>query len=122
MEVFVMADVKIYASDDLNCSNLGLGVLTGVTECEVTHTLNNQWECVFSIKINSQHYSEIGFGKKIKVKADEKAGYQQFRIYKITKPDLKGIVKVYCEHVSYELSRLTVKPFEADNQSATAAI
>lgn len=117
-----MGDVKIYASDDLNCSNLGLGVLTGVTECEVTHTLNNQWECVFSIKINSQHYSEIGFGKKIKVKADEKAGYQQFRIYKITKPDLKGIVKVYCEHVSYELSRLTVKPFEADNQSATAAI
>ena len=117
-----MGDVKIYASDDLNCSNLGLGVLTGVTECEVTHTLNNQWECVFSIKINSQHYSEIGFGKKIKVKADEQAGYQQFRIYKITKPDLKGIVKVYCEHVSYELSRLTVKPFEADNQSATAAI
>ena len=117
-----MGDVKIYASDDLNCSNLGLGVLTGVTECEVTHTLNNQWECVFSIKINSQHYSEIGFGKKIKVKADEQAGYQQFRIYKISKPDLKGIVKVYCEHVSYELSRLTVKPFEADNQSATAAI
>lgn len=117
-----MSEVMIYPSDDLYCSNLGLGVLTGVTNCEVTRTLSNQWECVFSIAINSQHYNEIEFGKKVKIKADEKAGYQQFRIYKITKPDLKGIVKVYCEHVSYELSRLTVKPFEADNQSATAAI
>lgn len=117
-----MSEIMIYPSDDLYCSNLGLGVLTGVTSCEVTRTLSNQWECVFSIAINSQHYNEIEFGKKVKIKADEKAGYQQFRIYKITKPDLKGIVKVYCEHVSYELSRLTVKPFEADNQSATAAI
>lgn len=117
-----MADVKIYASDDVYCSNLGLGVLTGVTDCEVTRQTNGQWECVFSIAINSQHYSEIGFGKKIKVKADEKAGYQQFRIYKITKPDLKGIVKVYCEHISYDLSRLTVKPLNLTGQSATAAI
>lgn len=117
-----MGDVKIYASDDLNCSNLGLGVLTGVTDCEVTRQTNGQWECVFSIAINSQHYSEIGFGKKIKVKADEKAGYQQFRIYKITKPDLKGIVKVFCEHISYDLSRLTVKPLNLTGQSATAAI
>lgn len=117
-----MGDVKIYASDDVNCSNLGLGVLTGVTNCEVTRQTNGQWECEFSIAINSQHYSEIGFGKKIKVKADEKAGYQQFRIYKITKPDLKGIVKVYCEHISYDLSRLTVKPLNLTGQSATAAI
>lgn len=117
-----MGDVKIYASDDVNCSNLGLGVLTGVTDCEVTRQTNGQWECVFSIAINSQHYSKIGFGKKIKVKADEKAGYQQFRIYKITKPDLKGIVKVFCEHISYDLSRLTVKPLNLTGQSATAAI
>lgn len=117
-----MGDVKIYASDDVNCSNLGLGVLTGVTDCEVTRQTNGQWECEFSIAINSQHYSKIGFGKKIKVKADEKAGYQQFRIYKITKPDLKGIVKVYCEHISYDLSRLTVKPLNLTGQSATAAI
>lgn len=117
-----MGDVKIYASDDLYCSNLGLGVLTGVTECEVTRQTNGQWECVFGIAINSQHYSEIGFGKKIKVKADEKAGFQQFRIYKITKPDLKGIVKVYCEHISYDLSRLTVKPLNLTGQGATAAI
>lgn len=117
-----MGDVKIYASDDLNCSNLGLGVLTGVTDCEVTRQTNGQWECVFGIAINSQHYSKIGFGKKIKVKADEKAGYQQFRIYKITKPDLKGIVKVYCEHISYDLSRLTVKPLNLTGQGATAAI
>ena len=117
-----MGDVKIYASDDLNCSNLGLGVLTGVTECEVTRQTNGQWECVFGIAINSQHYSKIGFGKKIKIKADEKAGYQQFRIYKITKPDLKGIVKVYCEHISYDLSRLTVKPLNLTGQGATAAI
>lgn len=117
-----MGDVKIYASDDLYCNNLGLGVLTGVTDCEVTRQTNGQWECVFSIAINSQHYSKIGFGKKIKVKADEKAGYQQFRIYKITKPDLKGIVKVYCEHISYDLSRLTVKPLNLTGQSATAAI
>ena len=117
-----MGNVKIYASDDLNCSNLGLGVLTGVTDCEVTRQTDGQWECVFGIAINSQHYSEIGFGKKIKVKADEKAGYQQFRIYKITKPDLKGIVKVYCEHISYDLSRLTVKPLNLTGQGATAAI
>lgn len=117
-----MGDVKIYASDDINCSNLGLGVLTGVTECEVTRQTNGQWECEFSIAINSQHYSKIEFGKKIKVKADEKAGYQQFRIYKISKPDLKGIVKVYCEHISYDLSRLTVKPINLTGQSATAAI
>ena len=117
-----MGDVKIYASDDLNCSNLGLGVLTGVTDCEVTRQTNGQWECVFGIAINSQHYSKIGFGKKIKVKADEKAGYQQFRIYKITKPDLKGVVKVYCEHISYDLSRLTVKPLNLTGQGATAAI
>ena len=117
-----MSEVMIYPSDDLYCTNLGLGVLTGVTNCEVTRTLSNQWECVFSIAINSQHYNEIEFGKKVKVKADEKAGYQQFRIYRITKPDLKGIVKVFCEHISYDLSRLTVKPLNLTGQSATAAI
>lgn len=117
-----MSNITIHESNDINCSNIGLGVLSEAIKCEVTKTIDNQWECVFQIPVGSLHYEEIAHDRKIKVYADEKSGFQQFRIYKISKPDLKGIVKVYCEHISYDLGRLTVKPTSTPNINATTAI
>ena len=111
----------LYESNETDFSHHGLGDLIDCTECTVTEERNGIYECEISYPIKGQHYSEISVDRIIKVKANEISNPQAFRIYRISKP-INGIVKVYLQHISYDLNSNPVVPLELDNVNATTAL
>lgn len=100
----------IYASNETNFSTLGQGLLTDCISCPVTEEVESgKYECEFSYPITGQNYSLIVPDKIVKVKPNDTANPQLFRIYKTTKP-INGIVKFYCQHMSYDLCLIPVQP------------
>lgn len=111
----------LYAADETTFSHNGIGRLTDCTSCIVTEERNGIFECEFSYPITGQFYSEISLDRIIKAKPNDGADDQLFRIYRISKP-IKGIVSVYCQHISYDLSTNIVLPFRLLNDSALIAL
>lgn len=111
----------LYESNETNFSHHGLGDLIDCTECTVTEERNGIYECEISYPIKGQHYSEISVDRIIKVKANEISNPQAFRIYRISKP-INGIVKIYLQHISYDLNSNIVTPFTVSNVNATTAL
>ena len=64
--------------------------------------------------ITGIRYSEIMLQRIILAKPNLTMQTQPFRIYRITKP-MNGIVTVYAEHISYDLSGVAISPFVADS-------
>lgn len=92
----------------------GIGRLSGCTSCTVTEERNGIYEVEFTYPITGAYYSDIELGKVIVVTHDEKKDKQPFVIYRRSAP-IDGLVVFNAHHISYELSKVIVKPFEAPN-------
>ena len=84
--------------------------------CEVTEERNGVFECLLKYPVSGQHYGLITKECIIKAKPNDTATEQAFRIYRITKP-LNGIVTIYGQHISYDLSNVPVLPFSTESRS-----
>lgn len=93
----------LYTKFEENFDNNGIGVLTDCVSCYVTEELNGAYEAEFQYPINGVYYSQIIEGCFIKCKPNDTAEPQIFKIYRSTKP-IRGVVKFYCEHISYQLN------------------
>ena len=111
----------LYAANETDFNHNGIGALSDCTSCTVTEERNGIYECEFFYPITGAFYSEISPDRIIKVKASEYADGQLFRIYRSSKP-LNGIVKFYCQHISYDLSTNVVNPFKATGVGAAVAM
>lgn len=111
----------LYAADETTFSHNGIGRLVDCTECVVTEERNGIYECEFSYPITGQYYSEISLDRLVMAKPNEMSDDQLFRIYRISKP-IKGIVKVYCQHISYDLITNVCKPFKLLSATALEAL
>ena len=111
----------LYAANSTDFNNGGIGRLIDCTKCLVTEERNGIFECEFSYPITGQFYSEISLDRIVKVKPNEGADDQLFRIYRINRP-INGIVGVYCQHISYDLAVNVVLPFALTNDSAGNAL
>lgn len=100
-------------------NNNGIGILSDAVFCEVTEERNGIYELVLNYPMSGLHFSKIKYRSIILAKPNATAKAQPFRVYKITKP-INGIVSVYAQHISYDLSGTAVLPFEAG--SVTAAL
>ena len=109
----------LYASTETQFNTNGIGVLAGAVSCKVTEELNGEYELVMQYPIDGIHYSDIKSRSLIMAKPNREDSPQPFRVYRITKP-ISGIVTVYAEHISYDLTGIPVKPFTAG--SAAGAI
>ena len=95
----------------------GLGRLQPIRAI-VEEELNGIYELNFDISTDDKHFKDMAIGGLIKVNAGEKEGLQIFRIERISKP-INQIVNVYARHITYDLSKVVVKPFNSTGASGT---
>lgn len=95
-------------------TGLGLGTLTDAVSCVVTEERNGGYELEMRYPVSGVHYGDIALRCIILAKANDTDAAQPFRIYRITKP-MNGIVTIYAQHISYDLSGVPLNPCIAHN-------
>ena len=100
----------LFPSDATTFTTQGLGTLTDTISCVVTEERNGAYELVLQYPITGIHFDEIQDRCLIYAIPSPHRTAQPFRIYRIDSP-IDGIVTVYAQHISYDLSGIPVKPF-----------
>lgn len=95
----------LYKADAVDFSTFGIGALSECTLCEVTEERNGAFECTLKYPVTSQMFAELKNERLIKAKPNDTSKEQLFRIYRITTP-INGIVTIYAQHISYDLSNI----------------
>ena len=90
----------------------GLGGLPDAINPAVTEERNGPYTFEMQYPVKGVRFSDLRRQRIIKVKPNPYDHTQAFRIKKIDKP-INGIVSVYAEHISYDLSGVPVAPFNA---------
>ncbi|MDD4291078.1 MAG: phage tail protein [Clostridia bacterium] len=103
----------LYKANATSFSTYGIGALADVISCEVTEERNGIYECILKYPITGANYAEIKKERLIKAKPNDTSAPQAFRIYRITTP-INGIVTVYAQHISYDLSAIATTPWASD--------
>lgn len=102
----------LYESAEKEFTTQGIGALSDAISCSVTEERNSTYELEMEYPMDGVHYSDIALNNIIMAIPSDGADKQAFRIYQITRP-INGVVTVYAEHISYQLSNIPVKPFSA---------
>ena len=92
----------------------GLGVLTDAISCTVTEERNGAFELTMQYPGTGVHFDEITDRCIIYAIPSPYRAPQPFRIYRITRP-MDGIIMVYAQHITYDLSGVPLNPFTAVN-------
>ncbi len=101
----------LYKADATDFSTYGIGTLTDTISCVVTEERNGAYECVLKYPITGAHYAEIRRERLVKAKPNDTSKNQMFRIYRMTKP-INGIVTIYAQHLSYDLTTIATPAWE----------
>src|SRR5699024_7374162 len=115
--VFYCVKPVLYPADETAFNSNGIGVLNDCISCTVTEERNEGFECKLTYPIDGQHYSDIKTRTIVMVQPRPDASPQPFRVYRITRP-VSGIVTVYAQHISYDLTGIVVRPFRANGIAA----
>lgn len=92
----------------------GLGVLTDAISCTVIEERNGAFELTMQYPDTGVHFGEITDRCIIYAIPSPYRAPQPFRIYRITRP-MDGIIMVYAQHITYDLSGVPLNPFTAIN-------
>lgn len=111
----------LYRADETEFDTYGIGILSDCTFCEVTEERNGAFECVMKYPLHGALFDEIKNDRVILVKPNDTSRSQPFRIYRITTP-MNGIITVYAQHMSYDLSGIGVLCFESKSVSPQLAL
>lgn len=98
-------------------STQGLGALADAITCKVSEELNGEYELEMTYPASGRRYADIKNRCLIYCAPDPYRSAQPFRIYRITRP-LNGVITVYAEHISYDLSGVPVNAFSATGAQA----
>lgn len=105
----ILDSTKSLSVLDVDTSN-GLGQIQPLN-CIVSEELNGIYECEFTVPTTDKHYSDLKTSGLIKVTVGD-GSEQIFRIYSISEP-INFVVEVKAQHITYDLSKIPVKPFTA---------
>ena len=95
----------LYKADTTELETYGIGALSECTLCEVTEERNGAFECTLKYLVTGRLFAELKSERLIKAKPNDTSEEQLFRIYRITTP-INGIVTIYAQHISYDLSNI----------------
>ena len=102
----------LYNSTEKDFGTQGLGALADAISCVVTEERNGIYELEMEYPQTGIRFKDIQNGNIILAIPSPYRAAQPFRIYKITKP-LNGNVKIYADHLSYDLNKIPVGPCQA---------
>lgn len=102
----------LYKANETKFDSQGVGCLTDCITCYVHEKLNGVYELKLTYPITGVHFSDIKVGAIVDAIPSDGKAVQHFRIDTITKP-IGGKVTVEATHISYQLSYVPVKPFDA---------
>lgn len=111
----------LFRADATKFDTFGIGVLADCLSCEVTEERNGAYECTLKYPITGRHYAEIRTERLVKAKPNDTAADQMFRIYRISTP-IDGVVTVYAQHLSYDLSNVAALQWKAESISPQLAM
>ena len=100
----------LFESNASTWTTKGIAVLTDAVSCKVTEQRNGSYELEMTYPVNGSAFSDIALRRLIVAKPNFTDNPQPFRIYKISKP-INGIVSIYAQHISYDMSGIPVAPF-----------
>lgn len=104
----------LYSSTETSFTTNGLGRLSDAISCVITEERNGIFELEMEYPITGTHYSDIKEERILFAQPRPGGANQAFRIYKISRP-ISGRVMVSARHISYQLNKITVKPFQASS-------
>ena len=101
---------ELYGKNKTRTSGNRIAYLPDCISCTVTEERNGVFECFMQYPVTGAGFSRIELERIISVKPNHSMSDQLFRIYRISKP-MNGIVSIYAQHISYDLSFKPVMPF-----------
>ncbi len=104
----------LFPSTATEFNTQGLGVLTDAISCTVTEERNGAFELTMQYPDTGVNFDEITDRCIIYAIPSPYRAPQPFRIYRITRP-MDGIIMVYAQHITYDLSGVPLNPFTAVN-------
>lgn len=108
----------LYNPTETDFNNNGIGILSDCVSCLVTEEANGLFELSMKYPMTGIHFESIKDRSIIKAKADQFREPQLFRVYGKSKP-MSGVVSIMAEHISYDLSGISVSPFSAESVAAS---
>lgn len=102
----------LYDAAETAYTTQGLGRLPDAISCIVDEERNGAYTLTMRYPVTGLHYTEIELGRQIMAVPAYGKDPEPFRVVKITKP-FDGVVTVFCNHLSYDLKKITVGPFTA---------
>lgn len=105
--------LDVLVSDNSN----GLGQIQPLNAF-ITKELNGIYEADIEMLATDKHFKDINVGGILKMTVNEAQNEQMFKIYSISKP-MNEVVTLHCEHITYELNKVPVKPFTATGAVGT---
>ena len=94
------------ATDFSSCGN----PLPDAISPHVVEARNGEFTLEMSYPVDGTNFDLIGMRSIIKAIPAPKKNPQPFRVYRITKP-INGIVKIFAQHIHYDLEGIPVEPF-----------
>lgn len=97
----------------------GIGDLVDCSECTVNQTEEGEYELAFIYPVDSELFKELTINRYVLAKPNHYDNPQIFQIYGYEK-QLNGQIQINCQHISYAMSGIPVKPFKNITTAASA--
>ena len=111
----------LFRADATSFNTYGVGVLAECLSCEVTEERNGAFECILKYPTSGRLFPELRNERLIKAKPNDTAKDQMFRIYRMTTP-IDGVVTIYAQHLSYDLSNVAALQWSSESVSPARAM
>ena len=112
---------KLYNYNETNFNSLGLGVLKDALTGKVTHERNGQYDLELEYPVSSRLAKHLKKNNIIKADAGKRFKGQLFRIFKVNKT-LENTIKVYANHITYDLQDNFIPKIDLSNSSCMNAL
>lgn len=104
--------ILLFDVNERDFDSNGLGAISDSISCTVNEVRNGAYELKMTYPATGKSFQEIQNDRIIFCKPTPYSVSQPFRIYRITKP-INGVITIYANHISYDLSGIPVSPFTA---------